>query len=181
MAARLRMTCHSRTRRRVANLVRPTPPGGTLKDAQCGKAKILASSVRRWRRRNPCRLARWNHARVRRRGWEIPASHPRLALPRIANLGRRADVPRRQPRVRRNVRRPTRTPRRGCHCRGLSLPRYFMRGKGRGHTRSAKRTLDGICADHLRNSTPPRIRGKFPISCFKGTWRRTRRRGRVGV
>ena len=161
-----------------------TPPGFTsnnTKGRQCGNAKILGSSFRRRRRRNPCRLARRNHACVRRRNHGIPENRPRLAFPRLADLGRRANLPRRQSRVRRNVRRPTRTPRRGCHCRGLSVSGYFMRGKRRGNTRREKRTLGGICAYHSRNSTPFRIRGKFPISCFKGTWRRTRRRGRVGV
>ena len=148
---------------------------------KCGKAKILGSSFRRRRRRNPCRLARRNHASLRRRNHGIPENRPRPALPGLADLGRRADVPSRQSRVRRNVRRPTRTPRRDCHCRGLSVPGYFMRGKRRGLTRRAKRTLDGIRAYRSRDSTPFRIRGKFPISCFKGTWRHTRRHGRATV
>ena len=150
-------------------------------ERKCGKAKILGSSFRRRRRRNPRRLARRDHVSVRRRDRRIPENRPRLALPRLADLGRRANLPRRQSRVRRNVRRPTRTPRRDCHCRRLSVPGYFLRGKRRGHTRRAKRTLDGIRAYRSRDSTPFRIRGKFPISCFKGTWRRTRRHGLDGV
>ena len=151
------------------------------KEPKCGKAKILGTSFRRWRRRNPCRLARRNHARVRCRNHGVPENRPRLALPKLADLGRRADVPSRQSRVRRNVRRPTRTPRRDCHCRGLSVPGYLVRGKRRGHTRRKKRTLDGIRAYRSRDSTPFRIRGKFPISCFKGTWRHSRRHGRATV
>lgn len=148
---------------------------------KCGKAKILGSSFRRRRRRNPCRLARRNHASLRRRDRRIPENNPRTALPRLADMGRRADVQSRQSRVRRNVRRPTRTPRRDCHCRWLSVSGYFVRGKRRGLTRREKRTLDGIRAYHSRDSTPFRIHGKFPISCFKGIGRRTRRHGRDGV
>lgn len=148
---------------------------------KCGKAKILGSSFRRRGRRDPRRHARRDHASLRRRDRRIPENNPRTALPRLADLGRRADVQSRQSRVRRNVRRPTRTPQRDCHCRGLSVPGCFMRGKRHGPTRRAKRTLDGIRAYRSRDSTPFRIRGKFPISCFKGTWRHTRRHGRVGV
>ena len=148
---------------------------------KCGKAKILGSSFRRWRRRDPRRPARWDHASLRRRDRRIPENNPRTAIPGLADLGRRADIPRRQSRVRRNVRRPTRTPKRDCHFRGLSVPGCFMRGKRRGPTRREKRTLDGIRTYHSRNSTPFRIRGKFPISYFKGTLRHTRRNGRVGV
>lgn len=151
------------------------------KVGKCGKAKILGTSFRRRRRRNPRRPARWDHASLRSRDHGVPENRPRPAFPRIADLGRRADIPRRQSRVRRNVQRPTRTPQRDCHCRGISVSGYFMRGKRHGHTRQKKRTVDRICAYHSRNSTPFRIRGKFPISCFKGTWRRTRRHGRVGV
>ena len=158
----------------------PKQPTDT-KGRQCGKTKILGSPIRRRRRRNTCRLAGRNHARLRRRDHALPTRNPRGPLPALADMGRRADIQSRQSRLRRNVRRLARPRRRACHCGRISMPRHFMRGKRRGDMRRAQRTLDGVRAYHLRDSTPFRFRGKFPISYFKRAGTSTRRHGRATV
>lgn len=157
-------------------------PRPVSRKSRChGKPQILDAPFRRRRRGHTRRPVGRDQARPRRRDRRLSAKHPRPPFPRLACLGRRADIPRRKRRVRRRNRRTQSPPRRTCHCRRVSLPRYLMCGKRRRATRREKRTLDGICSYRSRDSTQIRFRGEFPISYLPGSWGRFAGHGRAGV